>query len=59
MTSELGAALHARMAELYPVCRSITGPGVRRTLELVGERLAEPAEADHEDGHAVGRTVSQ
>src|SRR5512134_1152348 len=30
--SELGARLHARIAELYPICRSITGKGVRETL---------------------------
>ena len=29
---DLGARLHARIAELYPICRSITGPGVRETL---------------------------
>lgn len=29
---ELGARLHARVAELFPICRSITGEGVRETL---------------------------
>ena len=28
----LGAAMHALLRELYPICRSITGDGVRRTL---------------------------
>ncbi len=37
-TSE-GAALHAFAAELYPICRSITGNGVRKTLELIGRRI--------------------
>lgn len=35
MTAELGRALHDRMVELYPICRSITGPGVRQTLDLI------------------------
>lgn len=30
--SAVGAQMHALMAELYPICRSITGEGVRRTL---------------------------
>src|SRR5688572_9248170 len=28
-----------RMERLYPVCRSITGDGVRRTLDVIGETL--------------------
>src|SRR5262245_35601361 len=31
--SEQGSALHALISELYPICRSITGNGVRDTLE--------------------------
>jgi aminopeptidase-like protein len=34
-----GAAMHALVAQLYPVCRSITGNGVRQTLEILGKRL--------------------
>lgn len=30
-----GASMHALMAELYPVCRSLTGPGVRKTLAIL------------------------
>ena len=32
-----GAAMHEWIARAYPICRSITGDGVRRTLELARE----------------------
>jgi aminopeptidase-like protein len=35
-----GARAYDLVRELYPICRSITGPGVRETLSLVGERIA-------------------
>jgi aminopeptidase-like protein len=35
----VGDELHAMVAELYPICRSITGDGVRRSLEVVGREL--------------------
>ncbi|MGH8257173.1 MAG: DUF4910 domain-containing protein, partial [Steroidobacteraceae bacterium] len=31
--------LHSFASQLYPICRSITGAGVRRTLALIGERV--------------------
>ena len=31
----LGAEMHALVRELYPICRSITGDGVRRTLRAL------------------------
>jgi aminopeptidase-like protein len=34
-----GAQLHAFASELYPICRSITGAGVRKTLDLIGRRI--------------------
>ncbi len=34
-----GARLHALVARLYPICRSITGAGVRDTLAILRERL--------------------
>jgi aminopeptidase-like protein len=37
---DVGAAMYALMAELYPICRSITGDGVRETLEILRKRIA-------------------
>jgi aminopeptidase-like protein len=34
-----GEELYKLVAELYPICRSITGAGVRRTLEIVEREL--------------------
>jgi aminopeptidase-like protein len=30
-----GRRMHALAAELYPICRSITGDGVRKTLQII------------------------
>ena len=35
----LGAELHGRIRRLYPICRSITGDGVRQTLRLLGAEI--------------------
>lgn len=35
----VGEALHSQVVRLYPICRSITGPGVRETLSLIGEHI--------------------
>jgi aminopeptidase-like protein len=34
-----GSALKAFAAQLYPICRSITGNGVRQTLRLINQRI--------------------
>jgi len=34
---EIGQAMHALVAELYPICRSITGAGLRKSLERLSE----------------------
>ncbi|MGB3438087.1 MAG: DUF4910 domain-containing protein [Actinophytocola sp.] len=34
-----GDRMHALVRRLYPLCRSITGDGVRETLAIVGEQL--------------------
>jgi aminopeptidase-like protein len=34
-----GVELHAFAAQLYPICRSITGDGIRQTLDLIGGRI--------------------
>jgi aminopeptidase-like protein len=35
----MGGDLHRFAAELYPICRSITGDGLRATLRAIGERI--------------------
>jgi aminopeptidase-like protein len=35
----IGQELHALVADLYPICRSITGDGVRATLERISRYL--------------------
>jgi aminopeptidase-like protein len=37
--ADVGDSMHAFMRELYPLCRSITGDGVRNTLAAVGRRI--------------------
>ena len=37
--ADVGRELHALCAELFPICRSITGDGVRATLARVGQDL--------------------
>lgn len=39
ITSASGAGLHSFISKLYPLCRSITGNGVRATLKAVGELI--------------------
>jgi aminopeptidase-like protein len=34
-----GAAMMELIAQLYPICRSITGDGTRQTLRAIGERI--------------------
>lgn len=36
---ELGRQSHALATELWPINRSLTGPGVRETLEIIGREL--------------------
>jgi aminopeptidase-like protein len=38
-SQDVGAELHRFASELYPICRSITGDGIRRTLSMIGERI--------------------
>ena len=37
--AQAGNELHQFAAELYPICRSITGDGLRRTLALIQKRV--------------------
>lgn len=36
---ELGKGMHKFMVELYPICRSITGEGVRETIRAIRKRI--------------------
>lgn len=36
----LGQRIHTLASELYPICRSIAGPGLRQTLDIVGRKIA-------------------
>ncbi|MDQ3001641.1 MAG: DUF4910 domain-containing protein [Fibrobacterota bacterium] len=38
-TSASGARMYELVAELYPICRSITGNGVRQTLAILGKTI--------------------
>jgi aminopeptidase-like protein len=37
--TQLGEEMYKFAGELYPICRSITGPGIRQTLARIGERI--------------------
>lgn len=37
--AEAGNAMHALMTELYPICRSITGEGLRQTLRILQKHI--------------------
>ena len=37
--SEVGDEMHDLMAELYPICRSLTGDGVRETFRILGREV--------------------
>ncbi len=37
--NRIGEKLHAHVATLYPICRSITGEGLRSTLRYIGEHI--------------------
>ena len=38
-SAAIGDEIYALAAELYPICRSITGDGVRRTLRILGREI--------------------
>lgn len=37
--SEIGQKLHQLISQLYPICRSITGNGVRETLKIIQQHI--------------------
>lgn len=38
-TDALGRSLHAFASQLFPICRSITGEGIRQTLDMIAARI--------------------
>ena len=36
---EIGTEMYDIMVKLYPICRSITGDGVRKTLDIISEQI--------------------
>ena len=38
-SAAIGQEMHRFAADLYPICRSITGDGIRQTLAMIGERV--------------------
>jgi aminopeptidase-like protein len=38
-TADIGRELHGFAAQLYPICRSITGSGIRQTLSMIADRI--------------------
>ncbi len=36
---QIGSQLHSFAAELYPICRSITGNGIRQTLDMIKQHI--------------------
>ena len=38
-TTDVGADAYALMERLYPLCRSLTGAGVRSTFDLIAEEI--------------------
>jgi aminopeptidase-like protein len=36
---DIGTEIHGLITELFPICRSITGNGVRETLSIIGRHI--------------------
>ena len=37
--TDIGTEIYALAAELYPICRSLAGPGVRQTLAIIDREI--------------------
>jgi len=37
--TEIGADMHRLMTEMYPICRSITGDGLRESLRIIQKHI--------------------
>ena len=53
-----GERMYALAAELYPICRSITGNGVRQTLDVL-ERVTPLARSEVATGRSEERRVGK
>ncbi|MBU1587293.1 MAG: DUF4910 domain-containing protein [Actinobacteria bacterium] len=53
MTVDTGADLHGWMTDLFPICRSLTGDGVRETLAYLQELAPDMQVKSIESGSAV------
>ncbi|MGH9959834.1 MAG: DUF4910 domain-containing protein, partial [Pyrinomonadaceae bacterium] len=38
-SAAVGEQMHVLISRLYPICRSITGEGVRQTFEILKEHI--------------------
>ena len=36
---QVGEEMHSFIADLFPICRSITGEGLRETIRRIGRRI--------------------
>lgn len=36
---QMGISMYELIAQLYPICRSITGDGIRKTLKIIGQQI--------------------
>ena len=55
----VGEDIYALAAEIFPICRSITGNGVRRTIDVLSQACPDPAprNPDREPPCSTGRCL--
>src|SRR5437667_10525130 len=55
--ADVGPEMHALIGELFPICRSITGDGLRQTLRLLQQRVPMDLVEGPRGPHILGWTV--